>query len=304
MTARDDLDRQLDAYLRDGPTELPEPSYYAVRDRSEVTRQRAVIGPWRLPDMNRFVPIAVGAAAVVVALVLGSQVLGTPSGGIGGAPSTAPTATPAPSPTAAPSPSAADGLTPGSTFVLTAEDRPIGQMPMQRIEVTAPAQGWQGAPGDGILTRGSADGPDGAGMIAFFGDLYVYGDPCRWSTTRPDAPATTVDEIVAALAAQASRDASAPVDVTLDGYPGKAITLQVSGDADFGTCDRGIFGTWGLPGADQTPMRYQQDPGQIDEVWVIDVDGTPAVIDWSHYPGTPPSVVDELRTMVESISFG
>ena len=31
MTARDDLDRQLESLLRDGPTELPDPSYYAVR---------------------------------------------------------------------------------------------------------------------------------------------------------------------------------------------------------------------------------------------------------------------------------
>ena len=56
MTAPHDLDRQLDAFLRDGPTELPDPSFDAVRDRMETTRQRVVIGPWRIPDMNKFVP--------------------------------------------------------------------------------------------------------------------------------------------------------------------------------------------------------------------------------------------------------
>ena len=61
MTAPHDLDRQLDAFLTDGPTELPDPSFDAVRDRMEATRQRVVIGPWRMPDMNKFVPIGLGA---------------------------------------------------------------------------------------------------------------------------------------------------------------------------------------------------------------------------------------------------
>ena len=96
MTARDDLDRQLDAYLVDGPVELPEPSFYAVRDRTESARQRVVIGPWRTPDiMNKLIPIGLGAAAVVVVLVIGAQFLGFPdSGGVGGAPSAEPTAAP------------------------------------------------------------------------------------------------------------------------------------------------------------------------------------------------------------------
>ena len=58
-------------------------------------------------------------------------------------------------------------------------------------------------------------------------------------STMPDTPATTVDEFVAALAAQASRDASAPVDVTVGGYAGKTITLHVPDDAAFDDCDEG-----------------------------------------------------------------
>ncbi len=82
-------------------------------------------------------------------------------------------------------------------------------------------------------------------MIVFDeGDLYVYGDPCQWSSTTPDPPATTVDELVAALSAQASRDASEPVDITVDGYAGKSITLHVPDDAVFSDCDEGYFGSW------------------------------------------------------------
>ena len=34
MTAPHDLDRQLNAFLADGPTALPDPSFDAVRDRN------------------------------------------------------------------------------------------------------------------------------------------------------------------------------------------------------------------------------------------------------------------------------
>jgi len=132
MTARDDLDRQLESLLRDGPTELPDPSYYAVRHRTESTRQRVVIGPWRMPDpMNRFAAIGLGTAAVVVALVVGIQIL-RPSapGGVGGASSAAPSPTPAPT-TASPSTSAASPPTLTQSFTST----------MNGFSVSYPA-GW------------------------------------------------------------------------------------------------------------------------------------------------------------------
>jgi hypothetical protein len=145
-------------------------------------------------------------------------------------------------------------------------------------------------------------------MIVLFGDLDVYGDPCDWVETRPATPATTVDELVAALTAQASRDATEPVDVTVDGYAGKSITLHVpkawpTGDGAFADCDTGTFGSWGVPGDDMTPFRYHQDPGQIDTLYIVDVDGTLAVIDTAYYEGTPQSVIDELEAIVESASF-
>ena len=61
--------------------------------------------------MNKIVTISLGAAAVVVALIVGAQLFGSPSGGTGGAPSQAaepsvaePTASPEPSPSAAAAP--------------------------------------------------------------------------------------------------------------------------------------------------------------------------------------------------------
>ena len=83
MTAPHDLDRQLDAFLQEGPIELPDPSFDMVRDRMESTRQRVVIGPWRMPALNKIVPIGLGAAAVVGVVLIGAQVLGPAPSGVG-----------------------------------------------------------------------------------------------------------------------------------------------------------------------------------------------------------------------------
>ena len=79
MTTHHDLDRELNAFLREGPTELPDESLDAVFDRTEQTRQRVVLGPWRLPEMNKILTFGLGAAAVVVVLLVGSQLFGSPS---------------------------------------------------------------------------------------------------------------------------------------------------------------------------------------------------------------------------------
>jgi hypothetical protein len=113
MTAQHDLDQQLTAFLRDGPDQLPGTSFDTVRDRTELTRQRVVIGPWRVPTVSKLVPIGLGAAAVIAVLFLGSQFIGTPTSNVGGPasqppPSAAPSEAPA---SAAPSPESPPPLT-------------------------------------------------------------------------------------------------------------------------------------------------------------------------------------------------
>ena len=259
--------------------------------------------------MNKIFGFGLAAAAVVVVLGFGAQLFGSAgSGGVGAGPTT----TPEPSvaePTATPEPTPVVGGNPEGPFILS-EGEPSGA---GLITVTIAAPGWNGDPGGGLLSKNNnPESSDDAAMIVFEGDLYVYGDPCHWASTTPATPATTVDELVAALAAQASRDASAPVDITVDGHAGKAITLHVPDDAVFSDCDQdrqgtGTFGSWtvsiyGVPGLD--PSRYHQGPGQIDEVWILDVDGVVTVLDWTYYSGTPAEDVAELRAIVESATFG
>jgi hypothetical protein len=299
MNGRRDPDRLIHSFLMEGQTELADQVYDAVRATIEQRRQRVVIGPWRLPNMNKLVPIGIAAAAVVVVLIVGAQLLGPPaSSGVGGVPSVKPSV--APSPTAAPSvanPSPSVGGNAPGPFVFN------GASGGPSITVTIPA-GWYGDSGAGVLTKNDkADPPDGAGMIGpWYGPLSVYRDPCRWATTKPTTPASTVDQMVAALTAQKSRNASAPVDITVDGYSGKTITLHVPDDAVFSQCDQGTFGSW-IDGLESTPSRYHQGPGQIDELVILDVSGKLMVFDAAYYNGTPAGTVAEIHAILDSMTF-
>src|SRR6188508_3089454 len=103
MTASRDPDRLIHQFLLEGEEQLHDQVYDVVRAEIEQKRQRVMFGPWRLPTMNKFVTIGLGAAAVVVLVFVGAQLFGSPSGGTGAlggepTPTAEPTATPAPSP--------------------------------------------------------------------------------------------------------------------------------------------------------------------------------------------------------------
>ena len=303
MTASRDPDRLIRAFLVEGDEELHDQVYDAVRARIEQSPQRFVIGPWRLPVMNKLVGFGLAAAAVILAVLVGTRLLGSPeAGGFGGSPSRSAEAAPATAePTASePSPSS-DGSLPQGPHTLW-----DGANGGPSITVTIPASGWYGEPGGGILANAPSHenfAPEDAGMIGpFVGDIYVPADPCQWTTTMPDDPATTVDEVAAALQRQATRAALGPNDVDIDGYTGKALTLHVPDDAVFSDCDRGEFCTLS-EGNPEACNRYEQFPGQIDELWIMDVDEEVVVIDATYGNATPSGDIAALRAIVDSMDF-
>jgi hypothetical protein len=170
------------------------------------------------------------------------------------------------------------------------------------ITVTIPASGWSGNP----LSKGDEvnEVPEATVLLWSFRpgtEFYISADPCRSESTQPHTPAITVDEFAAALAAQALRNASEPVGVTIGGYEGKSLTLHVPDDAVFADCDGDTFATYGT---DEDPgARTQQGPGQIDELWILDVHGSIVVIDAMYRPDTPEELVNEMRSIAESATF-
>jgi hypothetical protein len=305
MNSRRDPDRLIHDFVLEGAERLHDQVYDAVRAEIERRPQRVVIGPWRMPTLNKLVPIGLGAVAVVAVLAFGSRLFGSPSNTVGG-PAAGPTPTPTPS-VAAPSPSS-DGSLPVGPFTIVDNGSPDSPL---EITVTIPSPGWTSIPDFGGLIKGEDGDPPESAMLAWSWPVgtgfSVYGDPCHWQSTTPDTPITTVDDFAAALAAQASRDASDPVDVTVDSHAGKQITLHVPGDTSnrseaFADCDLDTFATYGEFGLSE-PNRFQQGPGQIDELWILDVDGAFAIIDAMYRPDTPTALVEEMRAVAESASF-
>ena len=310
----DRISRWLEA---EAPTQLPDRVLRATFERTRRTRQkggwRALLGRW---DVNRLV-LGLGGAAVAVviaALALGVYV-NNPRPGVGG-PATAPAASPSAtasseaSPTAQPTvtrptatpepPDPTPAALPEGPFVLVYE-----MLFGVRTTVTIPAPDWHGMQYSTALEKhGTAGPPQGAALVVYGGDMFVYGDPCAWESTRPDNPAASLDELVAALSAQASRDATEPIDVTVGGHPGKMLTLQVPEDAVFTDCDGGEFRTLMevSSSGDEAPSSHQ-GPGQISEVWVVDVDGRLVYFDAGYFAATPAEYVEEMRAIVESATF-
>ena len=320
MTAHHDLDRQVRDFLRDGPEELPYPSFDAVRDRIDQTGQRVVVGPWRLPDMNRIVTLGLGAAAVILAVFLGAQVLGSPGTNVGGEPTPTPTATVTPDPTPEPTPAATpwSGLPQGPLLLAGADGDVWGGKAQITVDIASP--GWTAEPTIDFVYKND-DGLDapqtvGGALIGWSWtagtEFLVYGDPCHWATTVPTSPATTPEEIAAAFQDQGETEATSPVDVTVGGYTGKALTLTVpmsyevpgaTREEEFGDCDEDQFAFYGIVGEDSAVGRNAQGPGQIDELWILDVNGSIVILDAAYSPATSSELVDELRALAESATF-
>jgi hypothetical protein len=177
------------------------------------------------------------------------------------------------------------------------------------IYATIPAAGWS-LNHDGILVKdGNCCAPDGAFVLGTWsGEPLVPSDPCHWASTMPGTPATTLEEIVAALANQATRDASASVDLTVDGHPGKSIRLHVPGDIAFSDangftdCDEGKFCTLSTGEPGECSMWYH-GPDEFSELWVVDKDGEFVFVTGNSYPETPAEVIEEVQAFLGSMTF-
>lgn len=139
----------------------------------------------------------------------------------------------------------------------------------------------------------------------------VPTDPCHWQGQMVD-PGSGVEDLVAALSVQATRSASTPIDVTLGGHRGRYLEwsvpadMEVTGNADFQGCDAWPdnghldFVSWLGNGMGE---RYQQVPGQVDRLWILDVDGQRLVVDATYSPDATQADRDELAHVVESLRF-
>ncbi len=75
-------------------------------------------------------------------------------------------------------------------------------------------------------------------------------------------------------------------------------------DLDFATCDAdgGEHYVESWTGAERGD-RYQQGPGQVDRIWIFDLDGSRLVIDAFEMPDASDADRQELLDVVASIRF-
>ena len=312
MNTQLDFDRLLDTWLADGPSELSDRAVSRIVQSIDDSKR----GPTWLPrreTMNRFLVAAGSVAAIALIAVVG---IGLVSGGglFGPGATTSPTSSPEPTVAPSPQPTVAPSPEPTATPAPTRTPDaglPVGPFDLEdngmAMTVIIPAPGWTLVPQYTLLMKGVevANLPE-AGILFWSWpagtQFYVPGDSCQVTSTRPETPATTVDEIAAALAAQAPSDASEPEDVTVGGYEGKFITLHVPDDAVFGECETREFIRY-EDTQDGHVGRNAQGPGQIDELWILDVDGAIVIIDATYRPDTPAELIEETRGIVESTTF-
>jgi hypothetical protein len=165
-----------------------------------------------------------------------------------------------------------------------------------KLTFTAP-EGWEVLDNFALVTE--MDGRDI--FISAWDITHVYSDPCQWEGTLEEV-GPTVEDLAAALQDQAMRDATVS-DVALDGFTGELVAMSVPDDMDFdpsapnsdgfNDCDRGEFRTWN--------GRWQQAPGQRDDVYILDVNGTRVALDVAYYPDLPQADLDEIESIVQSI---
>lgn len=245
--------------------------------------------------MNSPWKFVVAAAAVVVVAVIAINLLPTKSG-IGG-PAASASLTPSPSPVASPVALPDGPLSAGTYAIGPAQTDGFWTCPEPStpactntigLVLTVP-EGWTG--GTEYITLRDNAAPDGASLL-FTRGAGLYNDPCKFEDPPGIPVGPTAENFASALADHPLLDVTTPVDVTLAGYAGKYVDLQVPSDIG---CEIGdVYRPW-------EPGLYAQGPGQRWHLWILDVDGQRVVVQSTDYAGTSAEDQAELQAIVDSL---
>lgn len=298
MSTEPETTRVVRSWLEDGVTVLPDRVLDAVLDQLPATPQRRATWPARrLPEMHSAIKLALGAAAVVAVSLLGLSLLGgggAPSiGGASPAPPSSPAASPSPAPSPDPDPTPPPVAANGTAVPAGEYYMPITST--ARAVVTVP----DGMIGEGWAITNGQEPPFGS-SLSFWTVANITVDPCAAEWLVPPV-GESVDELVAALAERPDFVEGSIEPTTINGHQGRRLVLAVPDDLDFETCASGRYIDW-LNSSDGG-LRWSQGPGQLEELFIVDVDGQRVVLDISSFPDTPTEDLARIRSIVDSIRF-
>jgi hypothetical protein len=292
MNAPRNPDHLIRAFLDEGQTDLPDRAFDAVRADIHKTRQRVVIGPWREPTMTTFARVAIAAVAVL-AVGLAWVSFGPGQPGFGGPPAPAETASPSPSPRVLPLVDGEQPLESGASYVTS-------DTFLVHVTFTAP-DGWVGKVGGPYLAYANPTGrgePSHGVIFSIFDK--VVADPCHYDQGFKSAlPTSSVDALVSALMDVPGLESSTPVDVTVDGYAGKQLTLMAPASFEGCTLSPDGYTVWQLPLGANNPFIA----GQRSRLWILDVDGQRLVIDLPEAPDQTAQERTDAQALFDSIQI-
>lgn len=271
--ATDNADRVLDAVL-------------AELDATPQRRPRSFGDGFRTMKAA-WLGYGLAAISLVVAATLGLSLL---SHRVASPPTRSVSPTPVASPAVSPPPRLPGTPVQGGRYTLAAS---LG------ITVEAPPSGWDGTccPGDPMIFK-EADIP---AFAAFrFADaslMVVYEDPCNWSQSETQQPSGAA-AIAAALSALPGRSGTEPESVIVGGTAAVHVRLKVPDNADFGGCYGHQYRTWNTLIGDP---RDQEAPGQIDDIYLVDIGPKTVVFDLGYFPETSKADRRALTAMLDSI---
>jgi hypothetical protein len=273
--------RIVRTWLEEGVTTLPDRVLDNVLDQLPATHQRrSWWPPQRFFHLTRLMQTATAAAAVLVAVILGFSLLpGAP--GIGRQPTPTPpptpilTSTPSPSPSTLPTDGDSD-LSPGSYSL---SGFPVG------ISFEVPA-GWVGCSVSFVEQGVCHQSTEPPTALAFLIVDNVVADPCSPGEEGLDPPVgPSVDDLVTAISGLDGFEATAPLDVSIDGHPGKEFTVTAPNDA---TC---ALKTWATSNRTNGVAA-----GEVNILQILDVNGTRVMISGAYHPGAA-AAAEELAAL-------
>lgn len=279
MTTDREVTRIVRSWLEEGPTVLPDRVLDQVLDGVPAISQRGSRWPPRWWDeTNAAIRLAIAAAAVVVVAVLGISLF-PGQGGIGGPGATA---TPTASPTVVPRQfPPINGELSGGAYTLG----PPFPVP---ITFDVPS-GWSDC-SLGIYEQQVCLDEVG---VSFMIIDNVVADPCDPILQAP-AVGRSVDDLVAAISSLDGFTATAPVDVEVDGFPGKQLTVTAPADPG---CE---LLAWASP-----ERTNGVGHGEVNDVRIVDIDGTRVLVAGAYFPGrSEPEVVSAMQQILDSIRIG
>lgn len=312
MTTDREIERILDRWLADGPSDAPDRIVDGLADRIARVGQRPAVRLDRRPfQMNLPVKLAWLAAAVVVVAVAGYALLPRPAVNVGGpsptptlsSPAPTPTARPTPAPTAfvcddggttacagdlAPGTHASKAFSPAFSFTLPA-DSPLGP--------------WRNTFDIGRTYTLRPPGGTYSFLVYSQNAIPEQTDAC--TPQKKAGAADTVDAWVSYLTTHPGLVVSATKPVTIGGHAGKVVTFQRAASWTK-TCPKSIGpAIMILTDSGATPARVKFVDDQVESFFIVDVDGRTVIV---NVESAPSAIVHEddlaaAQPIIDSIAF-